>query len=143
MTSDVLLLVNTAATWVMVGVIWFVQLVHYPMLARYADFPAAEREHQRRTSWVVFPPMAAELLTSVLLVVARPDSAALWAGGGLVAVWGFSTALVQVPLHDRLSAGFDPALHRRLVRTNWVRTIAWTVRGLLTGWLLYTSRSSA
>jgi hypothetical protein len=29
----------------------------------------------------------------------------------------------------RLSTGFDPVVHRRLVRTNWIRTAAWTVRG--------------
>jgi hypothetical protein len=29
----------------------------------------------------------------------------------------------------RLSTGFDPVVHRRLVRTNWVRTAAWTARG--------------
>jgi hypothetical protein len=50
-------------------------------------------------------------------------------------VW-LSTAFVQVPLHARLSAGFDTRAHRRLVATNWVRTLSWTARGLLALWMV-------
>jgi hypothetical protein len=59
--SEFILLVHLAATLVMVGVIWFVQVVHY----------------------------------------------------------------------TRLSNGFDAVTHRRLVRCNWLRTVAWTGRGIL------------
>ncbi|HEX2205610.1 MAG TPA: hypothetical protein VHG91_20025 [Longimicrobium sp.] len=48
-------------------------------------------------------------------------------------VW-LSTALLQVPMHGRLERGFDAAAHRRLVATNWVRTVAWTARGVLLLW---------
>jgi len=30
---------------------------------------------------------------------------------------------------ELLNAGFDPEAHRRLVRTHWWRTLAWTARG--------------
>jgi hypothetical protein len=40
-----------------------------------------------------------------------------------------STWRVQVPLHERLSSGFDVHAHQRLVGTNWWRTLSWTVRG--------------
>ena len=45
------LVVNALATCVMVGVIWFVQLVHYPLLATIGIDRASEIavEHQRRT----------------------------------------------------------------------------------------------
>ena len=56
---------------------------------------------------------------------------AVWAGLALLAVIWLSTALVQVPLHRRLQGGFDAAAHRRLVRTNWLRTAAWTLRAAL------------
>jgi hypothetical protein len=45
-------------------------------------------------------------------------------------IW-LSTALLQVPRHRALEAGFDPAAHRALVATNWIRTVAWTARGFL------------
>jgi hypothetical protein len=34
-------------------------------------------------------------------------------------------------MHRRLEQGFDLAAHRQLVRGNWIRTIAWSLRGLL------------
>lgn len=133
------LLANAAATWFMCGVIWLVQLVHYPQFARYTreQFREAMLDHQRLTGRVVFGPMLVELVTAAALVVIRPGSPLAWVGLALVGVWGFSTVLVQIPLHNRLAErGFDPNVHRQLVRTNWVRTGAWTARAGLCGWLL-------
>lgn len=129
-------LLHLAATLFMVGVIWFVQVVHYPLLARVgtSGFALYEQDHTRRTGWVVAPPMLAELVTAVLLLWVRPADVPLWtAGAGLalvVVIWG-STWAVQIPCHDRLTRGFDPAVHRRLVATNRFRTAVWSLRGLL------------
>ena len=129
-------LLHLAATLFMVGVIWFVQVVHYPLLARVgtSGFAFYEQAHTRRTGWVVAPPMLAELVTAVLLLWVRPADVPLWtAGAGLALVvvnWG-STWAIQMPCHDRLTRGFDPAVHRRLVATNWFRTAVWSLRGLL------------
>ena len=131
-----LLLANVAATWFMVGLIWFVQLVHYPQFAGVGSegFIAYHRRHQRFTTYVVAPPMLVEALTSVALVF-RPgvvSPLAAWAGLALVAVIWASTATLQVPRHNDLAhGGFDGAICARLCRTNWIRTIAWTARGVL------------
>jgi uncharacterized membrane protein len=130
-----LLLGHAASTLAMAGVIWFVQVVHYPLFAAVAPERFAEYEagHRRLTTFVVAPLMLAEIATAVALVL-RPAAAAaqprwaVWAGLALLAVIWASTFLVQVPLHERLAAGFDAAAHRRLVRSNWVRTAAWTAR---------------
>lgn len=132
--SEVLLLVNAAATWFMCGVVWFVQLVHYPLFGSYdrEDYPAVMGAHQRRTGRVVFAVMLTELVTAVLLVPLGPGSVPGWMtglGAALAGVWAASTAAVQIPLHQRLSAGYDPAAHRWLVASNWVRTAAWSARG--------------
>jgi hypothetical protein len=50
-------------------------------------------------------------------------------------VWA-STMLIQVPLHADLAAGFKHETWRRLVVSNWVRTIAWSVRSLILLWVL-------
>jgi len=50
-------------------------------------------------------------------------SAGLWLTGVVFA----STALLSVPAHQRLAGGLDRAIHRRLVLTNWVRTLAWSL----------------
>ena len=49
----------------------------------------------------------------------------------LLAVVWISTFAVQVPLHRRLAEGYDAARHRRLVLSNWIRTLAWTARAVL------------
>lgn len=131
-----LLAVHLAATASMVGLIWFVQVVHYPLMAAVgADhFTDYERDHQRLTSLVVGPLMATEGVSAVWLAVAPPDGvgrALPLVGLALLAVIQASTVLLQVPQHAALSAGFDAVRHRRLVRTNWVRTIGWTARGVL------------
>jgi len=133
------LLANTAATWFMCGVIWFVQLVHYPLFARYArdDFRATMLDHQRRTGRVVAGPMLVEFVTAVAVVVCVRDSPLPWIGVALVGVWVYCTALVQIPLHNQLTAsGFDSETHTRLVHANWIRVVAWTARAALSGWLL-------
>jgi hypothetical protein len=118
----------------MVGLIWFVQLVHYPLFAAVgeAEFLLYERGHTRRTTWVVAVLMPLEALTAAWLLVDPPadvDRAPIAVGFALVAAVWISTALWQAPIHGRLSTGFDRVLHRRLVASNWVRTAAWTARG--------------
>jgi hypothetical protein len=61
---------------------------------------------------------------------------AAWVACGLVGIIWLSTAFLQVPMRRRLAAGFDDDAHRRLVSLNWIRTTAWSVRGLLAlSWL--------
>lgn len=135
------LLANAASTLALTGLIWMVQLVHYPLLASVgaAEFPAYHAAHARRISWIVAPLMGVELLSTGWLVVFRPEelpATAVWVGAALVAfVWGV-TAVVQVPQHARLARGRDPAVLRSLVRLNWLRTLAWTARAALVVWML-------
>lgn len=136
-----LLLANAAATWFMTGLIWFVQVVHYPLFAQVGPqgYGAYQAAHQARTTWVVAPPMLVELVTAFLLAwnpPARLPAAWLWAGFGLALLLWLSTALLQIPAHDRLASGFDTAAWTRLVTSNWLRTAAWTARALLLAWLL-------
>jgi hypothetical protein len=137
----VLLLIHAGATLAMLGVILVVQLVHYPLFRHVgrASYDTYQAEHMRRITWIVGPLMTIELGTAVGLVWAPPPAVPpwmVWAGLGLVLfIWG-TTALVQVPLHSRLTAGFDAATHRRLVRTNWLRTGAWALRAGLALWML-------
>lgn len=128
------LIANTAATFVMVGVIWFVQHVHYPLLAGFTvdQAPHVAVEHQRRTGHVVGLPMAVEGVSTLVLLVARPDGVSAvwpWVGAVLLAVALGSTVLLSVPLHARMASNAAPDTGRRLVVTNWPRTIAWTLRG--------------
>jgi len=139
-----LLLLHFAATLLMIGVIWFVQVVHYPLFAKTgsADFRSYEQRHTSLTTWVVAPPMLVEGITALLLFWFRPTGVSTWQlsiGLLLLGIIWLSTALVQVPCHNLLSQGFDPVVHQRLVGTNWMRTVAWSARGLLVLWMAISS----
>jgi hypothetical protein len=136
MTSAIALVAALAATWTMVGVIWFVQVVHYPLLAVVGVGRASEIaiEHQRLTAQVVGLPMAVEGVSTLVLLTVRPSGVFWvwpWAAAVLLAIALGSTVLLSVPLHAQMAS--DPTLEigHRLVRTNWPRTVAWTLRGLV------------
>lgn len=131
-----ILLLHAGATWFMTGVIWYVQVVHYPLMPRAerAGFAGFEAEHQRRTTWIVAPAMLLEAAAAVALAAGATPGvprAATLAGLALLAGVWLATVRVQVPLHTRLQRGFDATTHRRLVRSNWVRTALWSMRAAL------------
>lgn len=139
MTADwsvVLLAVHSSATAGMMGLIWFVQVVHYPLFQQIGtgEFAAYERLHQRLTSRVVGPLMAIEGVSALVLAAMPPDGVGRLLpilGLGALAVVHSSTVLLQVPAHRDLTVGKAEGTIRRLVATNWIRTIGWTVRVIL------------
>ncbi len=142
-------LLHALSTWFMVGLIWFVQVVHYPLMAQVGEgrWVAYELAHSRRTTWVVMPAMLVELATALWLAAAAWGAAMPFVGAGVdrlsaslgialvVAIW-LSTFAVQVPCHNRLGQSWCEATQRRLVGTNWIRTCLWSVRGVLAALLL-------
>ena len=139
--NHAILLAQVGSTLFMVGLIWFVQIVHYPLMGQIgsAEFVAYETSHANRTSLVVMPVMLIEAITTVLLVLRPPpdlEVAQLWIGLALLALIWLSTFLLQIPRHEQLTHGFDAKAHSFLVGSNWIRTIAWTLRGgLVLGWV--------
>ena len=135
-----ILLLNVVSTWFMVGLIWFVQIVHYPLLDGVGaeEYNQYQDRHQRKTTWVVGPAMLLEAITSILLIWCSPipNTALLLLGIALLFIIWVSTALLQVPCHGQLAKGFDTRIHRQLVLTNWVRTVCWTLRGALVCWFV-------
>ena len=135
------LLLHAASTWFMVGLIWTIQLVHYPLFARVGSdgFTAYEADHTRRMGWVLALPATLEVLTGGLLVWDRPEGVPLWiviASGFLLFLIWLVTIAVQVPHHTSLSAGFDLGRIHSLVASNWSRTLLWTARGFAVGWMV-------
>jgi hypothetical protein len=136
---------NLSSSLSLTGLIWFVQIVHYPLFAKVGarEFVGYEKNHSRLTSLVVGPPMLVEAAAAVGLLFARQEwlpSWTVWTGVGLVVVIWLSTAAIQIPSHTRLEAGFETAVHRRLVISNWIRTLAWTLRTWIALFLVWRSR---
>lgn len=131
MSPPFLLQFHSATTWALVGLIWVIQLVHYPLFGHVGreTFQLYHKRHTTQITWVVAPLMFTEVTTAVWLVFAGSHEP--WLLASLVPLAGIwlSTWWVQIPLHERLAKGFDEQTHRRLVTSNWWRTAAWTLRG--------------
>ncbi|MDV6029259.1 MAG: hypothetical protein F9B45_03975 [Phycisphaera sp. RhM] len=141
MKVNVIFLINLVATWYMVGLIWMVQVVHYKLFDRVgeAEFVKYETDHSNLITPIVGLPMLVEIATAGMLLAFVPAGIPRWALVAafiaVVAIW-LSTALIQVPCHNRLTQnGFTQADYQLLVGSNWIRTILWTARGLLLAYL--------
>lgn len=131
-----LLLVQVAATLMLTGLIWTIQIVHYPLFDGVGEeeFVEYHQRHNVQITWLVVPLMLTELLTAILMLGARPPEipiATVFLGLFLVAVIWLSTAFLQVPQHATLAEGFSSYAYQRLVFSNWIRTAAWTARAAL------------
>lgn len=127
---------HVGVTLMLVGLIWTIQVVHYPLFASVGrpNFERYHSGHTGRISVLVIPLMLIEVATGALMWMSPPvgvSSTSLWFGASMLAVaWG-STFLLHVPQHEVLSRGLDLDTCRAMVRTNWIRTLAWTARGML------------
>jgi hypothetical protein len=127
-----LLIVHAAATWALVGMIWTVQIVHYPLWAevRGDAFREYHARHMLRMTMMVGPFVVTEFLTAAALLICGARGGWLLVSFAPMVVNWVSTFFVQVPLHAKLAMGFDAEVHRRLLRSNWWRTAGWTFRGV-------------
>jgi hypothetical protein len=120
----------------MVGVIWLIQIIHYPLfrLVGESTFIDYHKIHIQKTSIVIAVPMILEVLTGLYLFsfieLYRNNFMFLIAFALNVLIW-LVTFFTSVPKHKILSKGVDDSVLNALVRTNWIRTMAWTLRALL------------
>jgi len=136
LVGDVLLAVHAAAVWFCAGLVWVIQLLVYPGFADVARdrWTTVHDAHTRTMGLLVTAPWALQGLTCAVLLVWRPAGVPLVAALAAAVCGAVTVAVtvgVSVPCHRRLSAGYDAAVLARLVRTNWWRTAAWTLGGLV------------
>ena len=109
------------------------QILVYPQFRRVA--PAEFREyhfaHCFRIGLIIAPQLFMEVSTAAWLLYAGGQSQPFIISTGLIPVVWLCTAVFQAPIHLQLMRGFDAPLIRRLILTNWIRTLAWTARGIL------------
>jgi hypothetical protein len=129
LNADFVLVLHFMLTVFMTGLIWTIQLVHYPTfhyinLGTYTTF---HEFHMKRISIIVVPVMTLELLTGLLLVVLNPERLNLINIVFLILIW-ISTAVLSVPSHANLEKSYSFNEVTKLVKTNWPRTLFWTLR---------------
>ena len=142
--SRTLLVIHLAATLFMVGLIWTIHYVHYPLFAyvgesTYASFQAA---HVERIGKLLFVPWLTEGITLLGIL------ALAFLGGHKMlripsVINGLAMAVVLVisgfwsaPAHAKLADGFDKSIHDQLMTVNLIRTLAWTVCGICAVWIV-------
>ena len=126
----------------MVGLIWLIQIVHYPLFKYVGknDFQTYHNEHSVIITPLVGTVMIIELISSILLVVFPQKNVSITVpiiGVILVFIIWASTAFLQIPQHNALANAYELKAHNLLVQTNWIRTIAWSMRGFLLLYMLH------
>ena len=130
---DFLFFLNVISAFILTGVIWTIQTVHYPSF-HYIDklsFVNFHQFHERRISIIVMPLMILELISSVALYFNDMSNHTFLLNLIVVGLIWCSTFFIQVPIHNILSQKKDNMMIEKLVRTNWIRTFLWTLKMLL------------
>ena len=129
MEFEFLLKVNFISTSLMVGVIWVIQLLHYPSFnfindKKYIEF---QHFHMQRISFIVIPAMLIELASALLLAYFFRSSLIIILLALLLGVWAI-TFIFFTNMHQKLTDGYSQNIVDRLVQINWSRTILWSLR---------------
>ena len=143
MEKELLIIItNLVSISMMFGISWIIQIVHYPSFNfveanKFVDF---SKFHTSNISYIVVPVMLIELLTSFLILNITIENSIkylLIISLFLLILNWISTFMVQVPLHKSLSSKKDYKLIIHLVRSNWMRTIFWSIRFIVICFVVY------
>lgn len=130
MSDEHLLTLCFFSTCAMFGIIWIIQLLHYPAY-RYIDknlFLSYQRFHQKRISIVVMPLMLMELISSLLYFIHHHHTIFDYLNLlTVISLWA-ATFLFFMPLHEKLKLGYCLKTVNSLINTNWLRTGIWSLR---------------
>lgn len=139
LTEPIVFYIQTLSCLSMTSVIWLVQVNHYPAF-RYIDkekFQEFARFHVSSITGVVAPLMIIEFISGILLIILLPKSFAYILNFiGILIIWT-STQFLSIPCHNRLVDGFDSVSIERLIKTNWIRTITWSIRAIFLVYLAF------
>jgi hypothetical protein len=139
----------TVLIFYVLGEIWFVQIVVYPLFGKVgeAEYVAYHRFYSSRIPLPVIVPGFASFLLTIPLVFFAPDSVPTWMTLANLAC-GVAGLLVtvglEIPRHARLERGGKQGkVIRELILYNWPRTFSITGSALLTVLMLTTAFSPA
>ena len=140
---DKIAVIHLAATGFMVGLIWTIHVVHYPLFA-YVNEPYQpfQEAHMSRITALLIVPWGIESLSAAALLAtaaSTQDRMLALVGLGLLALVVLVTGLGAAPIHGQLVESYDEAHHQKLMRVDLVRTLLWTVRLIPAAWLVLRS----
>ena len=126
--KEALLLINA----ILIGVILVTQIVSYPLLlsVRSSEFSSYHKTYTKKISIVVLPLMLAELFITAYILFLNPSIAHIFAASILLFIW-LSTFFIQVPIHNIISKSKDNQMLKKLIASNWLRTLLWVIKLLI------------
>jgi hypothetical protein len=130
------LLAQLFSTAALTGLIWTIQILQYPLFAQVGEkeFPRYHASHSARITAIVGPLMGLEMLCALYILWRRPLGVSMemaWGAMAILIVVHLTTTFLSVPAHNVLGRGFSANAHHKLVWTNWIRTVAWSARAVL------------
>jgi hypothetical protein len=132
----VLYIMQLLCTFSLTGIIWFVQIVHYPLMRKVGKgrFARYLQTHMVLTTFVVAPLMIIEAAAVIYGLIfpniwLQGDTAQL--GAILLLIIWLVTFFVHVPHHRKLARSFDARSYRRILFGNWIRAYAWSFRSII------------
>ena len=115
----------------MVGVIWTIQLVHYPSFnfINQKDYIKFQNFHMKRISLIVMPIMGIELFSGLVIIFFEMKNGIIFYFSIfiLILIW-LLTGIIFSRLHQKLTMGYRILIINRLIKMNWLRTFLWTLR---------------
>ena len=113
----------------MVGIIWVIQLLHYPTFhfIKESGYEEFQHFHMQRISFIVIPVMITELLSGFMLVYYFRSNLLIFCLIILLVIW-LITFIFFTKLHQILLGGYDKIIVDKLVQINWSRTVLWSLR---------------
>ena len=129
MEIEILSNVHFLSTSIMVGIIWVIQLLHYPAFhfIKESDYVEFQHFHMQRISFIVVPVMILELFSAFMLVYYLRSNLLTICLIILLFIW-LITFVFFTKLHQSLLDGYNKTIVDKLVKINWSRTILWSLR---------------
>ena len=129
MEIEILSDIHFLSTSLMVGIIWVIQLLHYPTFhfIKESDYVEFQHFHMQRISFIVVPVMIMELLSGFMLVYYFRSNLSILCLIILLVIWSI-TFVFFTKLHQSLLDGYDKIIVDKLVQINWSRTVLWSLR---------------
>jgi hypothetical protein len=136
MSSSLLVGAWVALIFWVLGQMWFVQLVIYPLFARVGEleYVGYHRFYTQRIPLPVIVPGFASFIAPIALGWFGPAVPSWMTAANVLAGLGSGvvTIALQIPRHNRLERARDASVIQELVRYNWLRTFCVTVQALVT-----------
>jgi hypothetical protein len=133
-----ILLFHTILILYVLGEIWFVQIVVYPLFAKVGkeEYVTYHKFYTSKIPLPVIIPGFISFFLPIALIFLRPDSVPLWLAlanvvCGMVGL--VVTVSLEIPRHNRLEqGGKQERVIQELIRYNWPRTLSITGSAVFT-----------